>query len=111
MRLATRWGVYHVEDDGRAPGRTIDLILIGASIALLLAAFGLPWQTPRTLMMILAAAVTVFAAKRLWANIEDRRNKILWGVPLGASAVVCALGIGTIIISRLAAMIDSLRDY
>jgi len=111
VRLATRWGVYHVDEDGSAPGRTIDLSILGGSIALLLAAFGVPWQTPRMLLMVIAAAATVFAAKRLWANIEDRRNKILLGVPLGASALVCALGIGTLIISRLAAMVDSLRDY
>jgi hypothetical protein len=111
MRLANRWGVYHVEDDGRTPGRVIDLAVLGVSACALVAVIGAPWPLVRTLGMVIAASIIVFAAKRLWTNIETRRDKVLYGVPLGAGALLCALAIGSVIITRLYAIIDSLRDY
>jgi hypothetical protein len=111
VRLATHWGVYHVEDDGRVPGRLIDLIILGVSACALFAVFGAPWPAARTLVMVAAASLIVFASKRLWSNIEAPRDKVIYGVPLGAGAVLSGLAIGTVIITRLAAIIDSLRDY
>ena len=111
MRLANRWGTYHVEEDGRTPGRVIDLAVLGVSACALVAVIGVPWPLVRTLGLVVAASIIVFAAKRLWTNIESRRDKVLYGVPLGAGALLCALAIGSVIISRLYAIIDSLRDY
>jgi hypothetical protein len=111
MRLATRFGVYVVNDDGSVPGRIIDLAMLGVAACVLLGALGAPWAVPRAIALMAAASVIVFAAQRLWTNIESVRGKVLYGVPLGASVVVAALAIGGITIGYLSSVIDSLRDY
>jgi hypothetical protein len=111
IRLSNRLGTYVVDDEGRVPGRVIDVTMLGLSVCILLSACGAPWPLPRTLVMIAAASFTVFAANRLWRNIETQRNKLIYGLPLGAGAIVCALAIGSIITSRLYGLVDSLRDY
>jgi hypothetical protein len=111
IRLSNRWSVYVEDDDGHAPARTIDLAMLAISACALLLTLGAPWPVPRTLVLVLAAALIVFSAKRLWANIETPRNKVLFGVPLGACLVMCSLTIGSIITSRVYAIVDSLRDY
>jgi N-acetylneuraminic acid mutarotase len=111
IRLSNRSGIYVVDDDGRTPGRLIDLTMLAFCLCVLLATFGAPWPLPRTLIVTAAALLIVFAANRLWRNIETGPGKLIYGLPLGVSAILCALAIGSLITSRLYAVIDSLRDY
>jgi len=111
VRATTRWGLYETDDTGRTPGRVMDLIILASATCVLIASLGVPWQLPRTIALVIASLLIIFVAKRLWANIPEKREQVLYGVPLGAGAVVCALIAGSVVASKLFQIIDSLRDY